>query len=895
MDMLRIGLWNANGILQRRAEIELFLNHHKIDILLISETHFTDRNFFRIPHYKSYFTCHPDNRAHAGTAIIIRSNISHFEMEPFSTDHLQATSIQVNGFHGDLTISAAYCPPRHKITQNQFSTYFTTLGSKFISGGDFNAKHPAWGSRLINPKGRELHKCVVDNHYTTVSTGQPTYWPSDPNKLPDAIDFFVAKGISSLYFDASSCYDLTSDHSSLICTVGTAVIRKPKRATLSSRYTNWDIYREHLEGSLSHNMPLKTQIDIETATENLTKSIQYAAWHATPTPTDDCSDGDYNFPLTIRRKLSEKRKARRVWQHTRHPQDKNKLNALTTQLKRLIHEWKNATFTDYVRNLSPYSHDDYSLWKATKHLNRPRTPIPPLRQPNGTWARSDTCKANALGKYLSNVFQPHPATNSIRDDDIHEVLQAPLQLSPPLKPCTPSELEAEIKKLNKRKAPGYDLVTAKTLQELPRKGLLTLTHIINAVLRTQHIPIQWKFAYVVLIPKPGKPPTECSSYRPISLLPVISKLFEKILLKRLRPILEVQQLIPPHQFGFRQQHSSLDQVHRLVHIIDNAFNGKQVCSAAFLDVHQAFDRVWHPGLLYKIKVQLPHQYFLLFSSYLQDRHFQVILDDGASHIYDIKAGVPQGSVLGPVLYQLYTADLQFNDATIVATFADDMAFLSTHGDPLQAAANLQATLDDVQTWLSTWRIKVNESKSTSITFTLRHIEPPRVKLNGITIPQQDSVRYLGLHLDKRLTWKRHITSKRKELELKLKKYYWLLSCRSPLSLSNKLLLYKVCLIPIWSYGIQLWGCARTSNIDIIQRFQNKTLRLLTGAEWFVSNRTLHTDLNIPWVKDVIHVTAQRHFSRLSVHPSVLVTPLTAGEGNTVKRLKRLQPLDLVSS
>lgn len=123
----------------------------KIDILLISEAHFNDRNFFRVPHYKTYFTCYPDNGVRGGTAEIIRNNIAHFEIEPSSTDHLQAISVKVKGLDGDLTMSAAYYPPPHKITQNQFAKYFRTIGCKFISDGNFNCKHRVWGSRLITP------------------------------------------------------------------------------------------------------------------------------------------------------------------------------------------------------------------------------------------------------------------------------------------------------------------------------------------------------------------------------------------------------------------------------------------------------------------------------------------------------------------------------------------------------------------------------------------------------------------------------------------------------------------------------------------------------------------------------------------------------------------------
>jgi len=96
-----------------------------------------------------------------------------------------------------------------------------------------------------------------------------------------------------------------------------------------------------------------------------------------------------------------------------------------------------------------------------------------------------------------------------------------------------------------------------------------------------------------MIPKPGKPVNEVTSYRPISLLPILSKLFEKLLLKRLKPILDEKQIIPTHQFGFRNKHSMIGQLHRITTIIEKALEEKQVCSTTFLDVAQAFDRVWH--------------------------------------------------------------------------------------------------------------------------------------------------------------------------------------------------------------------------------------------------------------------------------------------------------------
>ena len=158
------------------------------------------------------------------------------------------------------------------------------------------------------------------------------------------------------------------------------------------------------------------------------------------------------------------------------------------------------------------------------------------------------------------------------------------------------------------------------------------------------------------MPKPGKPLENATSYRPISLLPVLSKVFEKLFLIRLKPILASKALIPNHQFGFREDHSTIEQVHIVYNIIRNALERKEYCTAAYVDITQAFDKVWHIGLLYKLKLKLPYQFFEILRSYLSERYFRIKLNDHISELHPIKADVPQGSVLGPVLYTIYSTD-----------------------------------------------------------------------------------------------------------------------------------------------------------------------------------------------------------------------------------------------
>ena len=225
----------------------------------------------------------------------------------------------------------------------------------------------------------------------------------------------------------------------------------------------------------------------------------------------------------------------------------------------------------------------------------------------------------------------------------------------------------------------------------------------------------------------------------------------------------------------------------------------------------------------------------------------------------------------------------------ITTFADDTAVLACHANLNIATTSLQTHLDSIADWISKWGLKINENKSTHVTFTLRKGISPPLHLNHNTIPQADTVKYLGIHFDKTLTWKHHILQTRKHLNLKTRNLYWILGRHSPLSLRNKALIYKVILRPVWTYGIELWGCASTSNIEILQRYQSKLLRLITQAPWYVTNQTLHRDLGIPTIQEVSTAKAAAHCHALQVHPNPLLGPQTTPP--PVRRLRRKWTFD----
>lgn len=210
-------------------------------------------------------------------------------------------------------MSAIYCPPKHKITEQQFHEFFESLGNRFISGGDYNAKHHHWGSRVITPRGRQLLKTLNANNLCHLFTGEPTYWPTDRNKIPDLLDFCVVKGTAQTYLNTKSCLDLTSDHSPVLVSYSVKCQGIEKTPYLCNQYTDWKRFREIISEKLDLNLPLKTNNHIDVAVEHLTTLIQKASW--TTTPELDIANKTYFYPEEIKKAIANKRKVRRIWQN----------------------------------------------------------------------------------------------------------------------------------------------------------------------------------------------------------------------------------------------------------------------------------------------------------------------------------------------------------------------------------------------------------------------------------------------------------------------------------------------------------------------------------------------------------------------------------------------------
>ena len=261
--------------------------------------------------------------------------------------------------------------------------------------------------------------------------------------------------------------------------------------------------------------------------------------------------------------------------------------------------------------------------------------------------------------------------------------------------------------------------------------------------------------------KPYKLPSLTTSYRPISLISSIMKLFERVIEQRLRSHLEHIGFINKHQSGFRRAKATDDHLFRLSQSIMESFNRREYVVAAFLDVEKAFDNVWHNGLRYKIfQLDLPTKMTRWLSDFLVGRLIQVNENNFFSNQINPKVGVPQGSVLSPLLFLIYVNDLPapHHNQNSLSQFADDTAQWAFSLNVRFAAKLLQQDLLKLAMWCAKWRIKLNPEKTNVIIFS-RSILTRKTKLNlklyGKTLKIYPQVKFLGITFDSQLNFKKH--------------------------------------------------------------------------------------------------------------------------------------------
>lgn len=405
----------------------------------------------------------------------------------------------------------------------------------------------------------------------------------------------------------------------------------------------------------------------------------------------------------------------------------------------------------------------------------------------------------------------------------------------------PAEVESILKILTVGKASGPNGLSNRILRELSCELSSPLCSLFNQSLRTGMVPTLYKEANVCPVPKKGDL-SLVTNYRPISLLNSESKVFEKLIFKYLFNHLLDNNLLSPLQSGFIPGDSTVNQLTFLYNTFCEALDSGKEVRAVFCDISKAFDRVWHTGLLHKLKAAgVTGEVLSWFKNYLSDRKQRVVLPGASSEWTYIHAGVPQGSILGPLLFLLYINDIVTDIGSNVRLFADDTSLFIIVDDPVNAASCLNADLDKITQWATTWLVSFNPSKTESLLFSRKRNQdhhPPLIMQN-VEINEVNYHKHLGLYLSSDCSWHQHIDY------IKEKAWFRINIMRKlKYKLDRKSLetIYVTFIRPLLEYSDVIWDNCSTYEKCELDKIQNEAARIATGATKLISLNKLYNEV-----------------------------------------------------
>ena len=504
-----------------------------------------------------------------------------------------------------------------------------------------------------------------------------------------------------------------------------------------------------------------------------------------------------------------------------------------------------AAKSRYLENLSKKicnpSTGQKTFWSAYKRLSNKKkiTNIPPILE-NGKYISNFKDKASLFNKYFALQCQPF---------DIESTLPAFIPLtSNSLSDITFSHAQiiAIINKLDSKKANGFDAISAAMLKICPNEVSIPLFLIFKKCLESGSFPSAWKFANVQPVHKKNSRQDK-SNYRPISLLCICSKIYEKVVFDAMYKFLLENNLLSSNQSGFRPGDSTINQLLAITTEIYNSFENRQETQAAFLDISKAFDKVWHPGLIFKLRQNgINGKLLLMLENYLTNRKQRVILNGIESSWEPISSGVPQGSVLGPLLFLLYINDLTENISANIKLFADDSSLFIKVSDIDAAHQTLMDDLNTISAWARLWKMKFNpdiSKQAIEVVFSCKYgktrgIHPP-LFFNEIPVARKESTKHLGIILDQKLNFREHIM----EAIEKAKKGLSLMKFLSNLVNRKTLVLtYTMHVRPHLEYGdIIFHDCAKYL-MDMLESIQYQAGLIATGCWKNTSREKLYKEL-----------------------------------------------------
>ena len=825
------------------------------DILTITETKLNDSK--SIPELEGYKYKHVDSTTDAGgVGIYLSNNLSFTVRNDLSLEAQNCEDLWINVDMDDgskLVIGVVYRHPGHKYETfcDKLCNNLNSLNlskTNYLVVGDFNINLLKYGiagnvTNYVNALNSVGCNICIDRP-TRVDTKSST-----------CIDH-VYSNFSPDKLDTQIILSDVSDHFSTMTKIS-GVSKTKHNVDIFTRKSNlkdeeWEQFNLELLGELNKELTSNSeQYDVQESAKAITKAYNTVIDKFMPlTKMSKKQKRNFSKPwITPGLKVSSEKKFELLdkWVSTKLPKDREAYKKHLNMFNKLK---KKAREDYYVNKAALYCLDKSKTWQLINEISmrkrKKRTQVQSIRNKNGKKLRDPSAIANCLNTHFGTVGKDLAKNLDQSKSDIQdpiEYIKIIQQQSMYLNETDSSELLKLISKLELKKACGYDHISNRILKATSYVIAPYLATLYNNCIKQGIFPDEYKVAQVIPLYKGGDQ-EDLNSYRPISLLPVFGKLFEKVISIRTISFLNKFELLSPHQFGFREKFSTeyavLDIHEKLLKNLDD---GVSSC-AIFLDLAKAFDCVSHDILLRKLeKYGIRGNVYKLFKSYLSSRSQYVKLDNTVSSFIDIVFGVPQGSILGPLLFLIYINDLPEASHFFIRLFADDTFLCAQDSELWRLENNVNTELSKVYKWLVSNKLTLNYDKCKfMIVSKKKKTSNLSIKINHKDLKQCDTYKYLGVYVDKKLSWKPHIDYICKKISKACGALSKTRHCVGIETLKN---IYYALVNSYIRYGISSWGNASPEVLKPLNVLNNRVVCIMSFAPLGrVNPRRIYKHLNI---------------------------------------------------
>lgn len=766
-----------------------------------------------------------------------------------------------------LHIFLIYIHPSSNIEENIFTK--ATQYKYAIIIGDFN---------INQTKRKQIDNFLKNTEFAKVDTPPTFIMPNNPDSTPDLV--LHTSNISNNILGVELLPDIGSDHLSIKIEFDlkkTAVHNEPitkyKYSNCNTDKVNYEIKR-FIEDN--ENKVLSPEL-ISNFNVTLKNSI------AANTPKLNTQFYTHELPPFIIQLIKIKRKMYREYKANINQEFKQKINEFNKNIHKMIVQYRTHKWLEACQEINKQRGKNFyqQINKLTKYKNRHS--IPTLEQ-NGSQYEEDAEKVNIFSKQFEKAYKLEHNDNfndqnyEMVNDWYNEYFNTDYNQE-----VQQLEEEEYFKALHAQKntSPGYDNVPWIILKKLDYEIHKFILKIFEYCINNSYFHSDWKKGQIITIPKPNTDHKNPANYRPITLLPVLGKLFEKIIRNRLNEL--VKEKIPIFQYGFKQKSSTIHPLTILTSNIQTAKHSNLKSAAIFLDIKKAFDCVWHRGLLFKLRsMDIPDYLIHLIKNFLENRRLQIKINNTYSREFTAEQGVPQGSPLSPLLYNIYCHDIltlqEPNKSLYILQYADDTALISHNKNLTITVEKLQTLMDNTQSWFNKWRLQPNPTKSQFMIF--NHTpknSSPTVSITNHLLKPLTSIKYLGIHLDNKLNFNLQTKIIKKRTTSRAKHFRCLTYKNKGINTSIASKIYKTICRPILEYAHVLYLNCRKPALKNIQVAETSTLRTITKMRH--PTNSLHNPTNELLYRKTKIQPIQERLTKLStkfasrIHNLELMQPL----------------------